>query len=257
VKRIARLAKRESDLIVVLAQCSSETESRVAQEVPDIDALIAGNGKEFTMPVTLGRVPVVFTPYETRMLGELRFYRSADGPFTVKNRFIALDSTVPEDQPASDFVAESRQAVKKEVEKFTKPMEAVPGPGIGAGGADGHFASAQACLECHRAEYMVWSNTPHAKAMNSLATKAAELDSGCLACHTTGFNRGGFQNIAQSRALINVQCEECHGPGRVHIAKPDKTYGHISDVQAICSRCHTAETSAEFKLETYWARIRH
>jgi len=257
VKRIVPRARRESDLIVVLAHVSTDTASRIAQEAPGVDAVIAGNGKEFTMPVTLGRVPVVFTPYETRMLGELRFYRAQDGRLTVKNRFIALDSLVPEDQAASDFVAESRQAVKREVEKFTKPMEAAPDLGRGTAATDLNFVSAQACLECHRAEYLLWSNTAHARAMNSLATKAAELDTGCLVCHTTGFNRGGFENITRSRTLINVQCEECHGPGRAHIAKPDKTYGHISDIQAICSRCHTAETSAEFKLETYWAKIKH
>jgi 2',3'-cyclic-nucleotide 2'-phosphodiesterase (5'-nucleotidase family) len=257
VKRMVPQAKRESDLIVVLAHASSETAISIAQVVPGVDAIIAGNGKEFTLPITLGRASVVFTPYETRMLGELRFYRTTEGLFTVKNRFIALDSAVPEDQSASDFVAESGQAVKREVEKFTKPMETTPDLRTGAASADSNFVSAQACLECHRAQYLAWANTAHARAMNSLASRAAELDTGCLVCHTTGFNRGGFQNVTQSRMLINVQCEECHGPGRAHIAKPDKTYGHISDVQTICSRCHNAETSGEFKLETYLAKIRH
>jgi len=259
-RRMVPQAKREADLVVVLAHASNELASRIAREAPGVDAVIAGNGKEFTMPLTEGRVPIVFTPYETRMLGELRFYRDAGGGFTIKNRFIGLDSTIPDDQPASAFVVDSRQAVKKEVEKFTKPMEAGSPARTGqgpAGALQSNFVSAQACLACHRAEYMTWSNTAHARAINSLATKAAELDTGCLACHTTGFNRGGFQNITESRTLVNVQCEECHGPGRAHIAKRDKTYGHIADVQAVCSRCHTAETSAEFKLDPFWARIRH
>src|SRR5262245_8584553 len=259
-KRIVPQAKHESDLVVVLAHASTEVASRIAREVSGVDAVIAGNGKEFTLPVTEGRVAVVFTPYETRMLGELRFYRNPAGGYAIKNRFIGLDNTIPDDQAAFTFVAESRLAVKKEVEKFTKPLEArVPAsdgklePGV----RDSGFVSAQACLNCHRAEYMTWSNTAHARAINSLATKAAELDTGCLACHTTGFNAGGFQNVAETRTLINVQCEECHGPGREHVAKPDKTYGRIANVQAVCSRCHTAETSAEFKLDTFWAKIRH
>jgi len=259
-RRIAPRAKRESDLVVVLAHTSSEVASRIAQEAQGVDAVIAGNGKEFTMPLTEGHVPIVFTPYETRMLGELRFYRDPGGRYVTKNRFIGLDNTVPDDQPASAFVVDSRQAVKKEVEKFTKPMEAGSPAGTGqgpAGALQSNFVSAQACLACHRAEYMTWSNTAHARAINSLATRAAELDTGCLVCHTTGFNKGGFQNIADSRTLVNVQCEECHGPGRAHIASPDKTYGRIADIQAICSRCHTAETSAEFKLDSFWAKIRH
>jgi len=252
-------ARRASDLVVVLAHVSSDVANRIAREVPGVDAVIAGNGREFTMPVTVAGVPVVFTPYETRMLGELRFYRGTNGRYAIKNRFIGLDSAVAEDPQALAFVDQSREAVKKEVERFTKPLE------IGsssphektAGVRDSGYVSAQTCLQCHRAEFVTWSNTAHARAINSLATRAAELDSGCLACHTTGFNRGGFQNIAETRTLINVQCEECHGPGRAHVAKPDKTYGQIADLQAVCSRCHTAETSAEFDLAAFWARIKH
>src|SRR5262249_53696611 len=158
------------------------------------------------------------------------------------------------------FVAESRQAVKSEVEKFTKPIEAgsaAPGAKREPVGRDSDFVSAQACLACHRTAFLSWANTAHASAINSLATKAAHLDTRCLACHTTGFNRGGFQNIVETRTLINVQCEECHGPGRAHIARPDKSYGQISDMHAICLRCHTAETSAGFDLKGFWAKIRH
>src|SRR5215475_783455 len=124
VRRVVSKARAEADVVVVLAHASTETASRIAHEAPGVDVVIAGNGKEFTMPVTVGRVPVVFTAYETRMLGELRFYRNEDRSYTIKNRFIGLDSAIADDQQASAFVAESRQAVKSEVEKFTKPIEA-------------------------------------------------------------------------------------------------------------------------------------
>jgi hypothetical protein len=259
-KRIVPQAKRESDLIILLAHTSDDVAGRIAREVPGIDAIIAGNGKEFTMPLTIGRIPVVFTPYETKMLGELRFYRSPEGGYSIKSRFIGLDNTVADDPAALAFVDQSKEAVKKEIERFTKPLDAgstQPRPKTPNGASESGYVSAQSCLECHRREYLSWSNTAHARAVNSLATKAAELDLGCLACHTTGFNRGGFQPVGVMSNLMNVQCEECHGPGRAHIAKPDKSYGHITDLHAVCSRCHTAETSAEFKLDEFWSRIRH
>jgi hypothetical protein len=260
-KRIIPRAKRESDLVIVLTHGSDDVARRIAEEAPGVNAVIAGNGKEFTMPLTVGRVPVVFTPYEGRMLGELRFYRSPDGGYSIKNRFIGLDTTVADDPVALEFVAQSKDAVKKEIERFTKPVEAGSAK-ANAGFADGargsDYVSAESCLQCHRGEYMTWANTAHATAVRSLATKAAEMDTGCLACHTTGFNRGGFQmGAAVGLSLANVQCEECHGPGRAHVAKPDKSYGHVGDLQAVCSRCHTAETSAEFKLDTFWAKIKH
>jgi hypothetical protein len=244
---------------MVLAHASEDIASKIAEQVPGVDAVIAGNGKEFTMPMMVGRVAVVFTPYEGRMLGELRFYRNPDGGYAIKNRFIGLDTTVADDPAALEFVARSKEAVKKEIERFTKPLGggSTQASANSAGGGQSDYVSAETCLECHRGEYMIWSNTAHAKAVKSLASKAAEMDIGCLACHTTGFGRGGFQADGGSRGLVNVQCEECHGPGGAHVAKPDKTYGRIADLKSVCSRCHTAETSAEFKLDTFWARIKH
>jgi len=257
-KRIVPEARRNSDVLVAMAHVKADVAARLAGEVPGIDVLIVGNGELFTRPVRMGRTLIVFTAHETRMLGELRFYRGSDGRFSVKERYVSLDNEVPDDALAMKLVEGQKAAVKAAFEQ--SGMRMVPQVPVGAGAATaapGEFVSARACSKCHLAEYMQWLNTGHARALNSLAGKQMELDTGCLACHTTGFGKGGFRQINETPGLTNVQCEQCHGPGRNHIANPTRDYGQIAQLGVVCSVCHTEETSADFNAAGFWQRIKH
>src|SRR5215813_10535787 len=102
-------ARKSADVVVALAKLSLVEADRVARAAPGIDAIIAGNAESliesFTPPHYVGQTLIVFTPFETRMLGELRFYRSSQGKFTTKPRFIALDEELePEDPSAKKLV---------------------------------------------------------------------------------------------------------------------------------------------------------
>jgi len=254
-KQVVPEARRNSDIVIVLAHVKADVAARLASEVSGIDVLIVGNGELFTRPVRMGRTLIVFTAHETRMLGELRFYRGPETGFSIKDRYISLDNDVPDD-PAAMKLIEGQKAAVKAVFDRSGP-QTIARPANGSTGAQGGFVSAQACSKCHLAEYMQWLNTGHARALSSLAGKRMEFDTGCLACHTTGFEKGGFRTISETPGLTNVQCEQCHGPGRDHVAKPSKDYGHIADLAAVCSTCHTEETSAGFNAGTFWQRIKH
>src|SRR4029077_8449522 len=98
-------ARQKADIVVALAKVSSEEATRIARAAPGIDVIIAGNSitieQSFTTPFYVGQTLIAFTPFETRMLGEIRFYRGAQGKFTTKQRFVGLDELkVPEDPAA-------------------------------------------------------------------------------------------------------------------------------------------------------------
>lgn len=130
------------------------------------------------------------------------------------------------------------------------------------------YVGAEACRDCHRAEYDQWRTTPHAAAFTHLIRGERGGDPACQPCHTTGFGqRRGFGDVMQQAAMIHVQCEVCHGPGADHLAAPaNQTAGTIygltaecpsCDVEGVCVTCHDAKNDPDFALEAALPRVTH
>jgi Cytochrome c554 and c-prime len=265
-------ARKSADVIVVLAKLSAAEADRVAREAPGIDVIIAGNADSiidsFTPPHYVGQTLVVFTPFETRMVGELRFYRSAQGKFTTKQRFIALDEALVPDDPAAKQVVEAAMAAESQARRNsiklledwlafsrTRITERADSKSSSAE-TSAAFVTSSACSQCHTTQYIKWANGPHAHATDPLPPRALEFETSCLDCHASG-SMPGTDNKAGAATLQSVHCEQCHGPGSKHIANPGKGYGRIPDMQSACLKCHSAETSPGFDLKAAWERIKH
>jgi hypothetical protein len=252
----------KADVVVVLAHVKTPMALRIAKEVQGINLVIAGNAEIFTSPARIGATLVAFTPYEATMIGEARFYPSDKAGFSVKERYIGIDTGIPESAGAKEFVDISHKAISTQFRPMLKAESSSASAGAlpDHGGSVDKFAgyvSAQACSKCHAAQYHSWVKSGHGQAMTSLATKISVMDNRCMVCHTTGYAKGLAANSPRSIALLNVQCEQCHGPGREHIAKPDKSYGHVAETASSCNTCHTPQTSPEFNLETYLEKMKH
>lgn len=268
-------ARKSADLVVVLAKIRSQLEvARIAREAPGIDVIIDGNAESvedaFTPPVYAGSTLIVFTPFETRMLGELRFYRSAQGKFSTRQRFITLDETlVPEDPAAKkvvDAAASAETGARSNSRKLLEDWLASsrmripaqpPGGNSPRGESAPSFVTSAACSQCHVAQYLKWANSPHAHATDPLPPRAVEFEASCLDCHATGAKPATAADKSETARLQSVQCEQCHGPGSNHAAKPGKGYGRVADMKIACGSCHTSETSPEFELQAAWAKIKH
>ena len=65
----------------------------------------------------------------------------------------------------------------------------------------------------------------------------------CGACHTTGYSPDGNQDnlpgLVGTWAQDGVRCEECHGPGSLHIQNPKGINMHIDRDSESCARCHS------------------
>ena len=263
-RRVMPEVKKRADVVIALAHLKPEDASRIASEVPGVDAIIAGNshseGAFFTPPLTVGKTLIVFTPYETRMIGELRFYRDAQGSFSPKTRYISLDTVVPDDPAAlqtANAAREAEEAARERSKTLLTEWLASTGGRKHAGESAPAYASSAACAQCHAAQYIKWSNSAHARATDALAPRQFEFEVSCLNCHATGQLKANSGGVADMAKLQNVQCEQCHGPGGDHVAKPGKGYGRIGNMQAACSACHTPEMSAGFDLQSAWAKIKH
>lgn len=64
----------------------------------------------------------------------------------------------------------------------------------------------------------------------------------CGACHTTGYSPRGNQDnlpgLVGTWAQEGVRCEECHGPGGLHITNPQGVEMKIDRDAEMCGQCH-------------------
>ena len=259
VRRAVAEVRDKSDVVIVLAHLDRAKAIRIAKETAGVDLLIAGNDQPFTAPEHVGKTDVAFTPFETTMLGEARFYPSENGRFSVKERYIGIDTGIPEDKDASDLAATAKKLINAQYKPLIKSQDEAMADSARAAAAakSAGYVSAGACAKCHSEQYATWVNSGHGHALTSLATMVDKMDNRCLVCHTTGYAKGSPSGQARPLSLINVQCEQCHGPGADHILKPDKSYGHVKEGAGSCVSCHTGETSPKFNLQAYMEKMKH
>ena len=136
------------------------------------------------------------------------------------------------------------------------------------------FVGAAVCQGCHAEAFSIWKNSRHGHAFATLETKGKHFDPECLECHVVGLKpwkpplnsvspalqsfvgRTGFLSPQLTPQLLNVQCENCHGPARVHLANPVAEKPPHPAREA-CTTCHVGSHSPSFNFESYWPKIRH
>jgi hypothetical protein len=103
------------------------------------------------------------------------------------------------------------------------------------------YVGSEACRPCHEKEYATWAESPHGKAIESLAAKDEANNEKCQVCHVTALGRaGGFPKggkPAEHADLARVGCESCHGPGGDHVAGDAPRIGTIVSLGDKCDSC--------------------
>jgi len=117
------------------------------------------------------------------------------------------------------------------------------------------YAGIEACADCHPDQVTFWRKTVHATAWKTLEDRGQQFDFDCIGCHVTGWDKPGGSNLGHNTTLRDVQCETCHGPGSIHVARGGQEKPRAiqrapaSDMCA--SQCHTKDHSDTFQLEAY------
>jgi hypothetical protein len=117
------------------------------------------------------------------------------------------------------------------------------------------YTGTESCVDCHADQAASWNKTVHATAWQTLVDRGQQFDLDCIGCHVTGWDRPGGSNLGHNDKLRDVQCETCHGPGSIHVAKGglEKPFAikRGPDDNLCASQCHTKEHSDTFQLEAY------
>jgi hypothetical protein len=130
---------------------------------------------------------------------------------------------------------------------------------IPAAAGQPHYVGNAECSRCHVEEQAFWLTTSHAHAIDTLELRNKEFDRNCVGCHVTGWEEPGGSVLGHTQGLENVQCEQCHGPGSMHVQNPllnnVPTGVHTVVPEATCTSCHNEEHSPRFDYAGYMARI--
>lgn len=100
------------------------------------------------------------------------------------------------------------------------------------------YVGVESCAECHEEAVTFWKGTGHGKAYKTLTDDFKEFNLDCVSCHVTGYERPGGSTVTFVDKLKDVQCEECHGPGSLHVASEDIDFITLRPEQDLCQRCH-------------------
>jgi hypothetical protein len=145
-------------------------------------------------------------------------------------------------QALSDYDAAVADRNRERFAGVTAPPPAPGQPG---------YAGIEACADCHSEAVQMWKTTVHSRAYETLVTANKQYDLSCVNCHVTGFRAPGGSEVVENQHLQSVQCEQCHGPGSLHVEDPTTDNIRLSAPVDVCLSCHTAEHSDTFDYVPY------
>ncbi|HMG35955.1 MAG TPA: hypothetical protein VKM94_18615 [Blastocatellia bacterium] len=108
-RKVVPQARKQADLVVIVAHCEWAAANRLAQENPEADIVMSGNAEGFFDPAKVGNALVVPVAPGNLRMGELRIYLDKQGKASFKFRATDLDQVVPSDPAAVEFVDSARR----------------------------------------------------------------------------------------------------------------------------------------------------
>lgn len=157
-----------------------------------------------------------------------------------------VNCRLPEDEAAQTALHDYDGWV---AEQNQKRFAGVKAPEVAKGQA--HYAGIEACGDCHEEAVAQWKTTVHAGAYETLVVANKQFDLSCVGCHVTGFREPGGSEVVENEGLTSVQCEQCHGPGSLHVEDPTPDNIVREAPMTVCLTCHTEDHSDTFDYEAY------
>ncbi|MEE3369535.1 MAG: multiheme c-type cytochrome [Planctomycetota bacterium] len=290
-----QLVAEDCDVHVLLAYASLEESRRLARAFPQFDVVVTAGGADEPngdLEVVSGTKSIMI---QTGGKGMYAFvvgmFDDPQHPYRAQR--VPLDARFVDAPQVSRRFREYQFRLKQ---LGLRGLGLLNAKGKGVNHPSGSkFVGAVNCRECHEEEYKVWESGvagqdetgPHAHATRSLRQPPTRSgidrrhDPECLSCHATGWNAqeffpytSGFISEQQTPTLVANGCENCHGPGSLHVAAEQASAANVERerlrtqlrltlpaAERSCLQCHDADNSPDFHhadaFQTYWQRIAH
>ncbi|MGA2258700.1 MAG: multiheme c-type cytochrome, partial [Thermoguttaceae bacterium] len=218
------LLKTRANYLILLAQTTHKEAIDLAHKYPDFDLVICSDGnaeppKDFE-EIRKGGTKLI-------EVGEKGMYAIVLGMFDdprqpLLYQRVTLDSRFRASPEMSELMS-AYQGQLKDLGLSGLGIRPLPHP---LKPFNGDFVGTDACKNCHEESYRVWKKSPHSRAFATLqnVNPPRNFDPECISCHTVGWHptkffpyQSGYLSEKETPKLINVGCENCHGPGQMHV----------------------------------------
>ena len=240
--------------ILILSNSDPVTMRSIAKSAPFVDCIVCPS--ESDEPAVIdnpNQRPLAFTVGRFgRYVCGLKVTAPArvDQPMRLVFKAFPIEENLPKDDFLVKLYEDYQQIVKDRNLLEKHPRFALPD--------DLEYTGSKSCKSCHEPEYETWSGNAHAKAFSTLEKVNSQYDPECVVCHVIGMDyESGFISHQQTGHLINVGCENCHGPGSEHILSAGVT--ELTEPKSTCLDCHTPEHSGDYagNEEAFLEKIKH
>lgn len=234
------------DLFIVICHADAAKAEKWLTQVSGIDLVILGHQPGVSeKKVEIKGVIVAFNNDRGQFVSYADLVPK-DGHYAVSGPHnIRLQAKIAEDRSVVRLIEEYETWSRKYYYAKSKKQHLAKAPPD----IENIYVGKERCKECHEETVVSWAKTAHARALDSLLRKGKEYDPQCLPCHVTGMNDkshgGGFISLNLTPHMVNVQCEQCHGPGGLHAQDPENVSARLSGEQT-CLNCHTRDTDPGF-----------
>ena len=252
----------------------SQEELEVFQRSEWFDLIVAGSDNDdeleqrMAVRTSLGEVPMIPTKGQGIVAGSFNSGKlEARGELEIPENLGVtwLRSDFDDDPVLKDFFKQYDDEVKELFFTNLDRMESQR--------KDSPFIGEAVCAACHSEAAKVWKKSRHAHAFATLKKEGKHFDPECLECHVVGLKPWqppedadpqfkkweglvGFLSPELTPHMMNVQCENCHGPARAHLLDPNQKLP-VSNPGETCVSCHHGSHSPLFNFEKYWPKIQH
>lgn len=111
-RQIVPRARKECDILVVVAHCELDPAMRLASENPEADIVIAGDAEGLFKPRLVDKTLVVSAAPGNLQQGDIRVYIENGGRFRFKVLSTDLDDVVPSNPDAVEFANKARRELE-------------------------------------------------------------------------------------------------------------------------------------------------
>lgn len=256
-KNVVSKIKDKCDIIIALAHLPYSQLTNFIKEAKGIDVLITGHDPVMRIdPQKIENTVIIAGGNRGQYIGDLRLVLNQQNKIIdYEGKVATLDEKIKDDPEILQIVKEYKEQEANLSYELNRDRYRTVEMYVGA----------KKCKECHEDQYNHWQKTPHARAFETLIKDGKRDNLECAQCHTTGFAQyNGFYAFRETPEMIGVQCESCHGIGKLHVQSVERIKSQKLKAAILapiseetCIGCHDKIQDPKFDYEKDLKKVEH